>query len=210
MIDILLILICSYVFYQLYSVLGRKPSDPEPGVQRPQQKPVSPQSKPTFTQKRSETLYASDHPQAEKILNQVDPTLTPHGFLEACGRAFAIITQAYCNGDRETLGQLVTPKLLKSFEQAINQREKLGHKEVIDELTLLKMSFDKAAIKAGKAHVCVGIESIQKRETLNAQGHYVDIEAEGSDKPIHDIWTFTHPLASDDPIWLLEQTAAVG
>ncbi len=207
MVDIILIVICAYIFYQLYTVLGQRPS-----VSSPQDSAFK--SAPN-TQKDSkkahpqETIFVTQHPKAEAILKQIDVSLTSEVFLHACAQSFKLITKAYCEGDRETLDQLVEPKLYKSFGQALRQREKVGHREVLDELIILKVSYEKAWVLNAVAHISIRIESIQKRDLLNNQGHYVDLEEIDTSIPVVDVWTFCRFLETEDPTWRLKQVTAL-
>ena len=215
MIDIILVVICAYVFYQLFNVLGQRP--PGDGA-RTRPNPLSAamaragrDSAPRHTPPKKPPLepsFLTQHPEAEGVLRKITPPLSPLDFLQGAAAAFDLITRAYCAGDREVLGRLVESKLFKSFDQSIQQREVLGHQEVLDELTLLRISFEKAWIKGSMAHVCVRIISQQKRDILNAQGHYVDVAQVDANAPVVDLWTFCRPLQSDDPTWSLKQALA--
>ena len=215
MVDLILVAICAYVFYQLFNALGKKPSEggprarPNPidaamtrGARNPDMRQTPPKG---WVQ---ETLYEAHHAQAAALLKRIDPDLTPLSFLQACAGAFDMITRAYCAGDREVLERLVEANLFKSFNQSIKRREELGHQEVLDELTIQKIAFEKAWTQGGTALISVRIISQQKRDVLNAQGHYVDVEQVDTDAPVVDVWTFCRPLISEDPTWVLKQAVA--
>jgi predicted lipid-binding transport protein (Tim44 family) len=216
MVDLILVAICAYVFYQLFNVLGQKPPS---GAPRARPNPIDvamtqaekkPDIRQTSSKKRAqETAYEARHPQATELLKRIDPDLSPLSFLQASAGAFEMITRAYCAGDREILERLVEANLFKSFNKSIKRREELGHQEVLDELIIQKIAFEKALVKSGTALISVRIVSQQKRDVLNAQGHYVDVEQVDADTPVIDVWTFTRPLESEDPTWVLKQAVAV-
>ena len=141
----------------------------------------------------------------EKDLRQI-PNFDKDDFINGAKRAFEIILNAFAKGDIETLESLVSPKLLKKFQEVLNQRQ-------IDKITAETdlIGFNKAEIinaKISKNNIVkIAVNFVTEQVNLLKDKHDKVIEGdENFVQTIADIWTFERCLTSTNPNWLLIST----
>lgn len=151
---------------------------------------------------------------SEKIVNlsEMDealmhiPNFNKEKFINGAKRAFEIIVDSFSKGDVETLEMLVSKKLLKKFQDTIEQRKNDG---IVSEADFI--GFDKAEIisaKISKDNVAkITVEFISQQVNLlkNAKGEVIEGD-ENFIQNICDTWTFERALTSTNPNWLLVST----
>lgn len=133
------------------------------------------------------------------------PQFNREKFLKSAKKAFRIITDAFNEGDYETVKLLLHPDLAPKFKEVIDQRKADGLTAETDFI-----SFDKAEIidaKAGKFSAIITVEFITEQSNVlrNAQGEVVQGD-ENYIQTITDVWTFEKNI---DPVftsWLLKST----
>lgn len=218
--------LAGFIFYRLYSVLGRKDGTEENLTHRVKEaweaRAAEPQKKgkveifPPATKhrgKKAESLAKvfeaqiveeSEAPALLEIAKR-DRSFTEERFLKGAGLAFEMIMKAYAEGDRETLQGLMEKSLYKEFEEGINDREKSG-----ETLHHVLVSIDKAEIAEARldknfATIIVAFKTEQITCVKDKDGNVI----EGSlttPETIEDRWTFTRHLTSSDPNWTLVDT----
>lgn len=141
----------------------------------------------------------------DKVFMQI-PNFNKSKFLDGAKRAFEIIIEAFAKGDVQTLEMLVSKKLLKKFQEIIEQRRADG---IVAETEFI--GFDKADIKAAKidkndvAKIAVDFVSQQVNLLKNQEGEVI----QGDDQFIQcikDVWTFERALTSSNLNWILVST----
>ena len=133
------------------------------------------------------------------------PQFNRENFIKSAKKAFRIITDAFNEGDYETIKLLLHPTLAKKFKEVIDQRKAEGLTAETDFIC-----FDKAEIiaaKASKYSATVTVEFVTQQSNVlrNAQGEVVQGD-ENYIQIITDVWTFEKNI---DPIftnWLLKST----
>ena len=128
-------------------------------------------------------------------------------FLTGARAAYEMIVNAFAEGDRRTLKNLLSREVYDGFEAAIVEREKRG-----DVVESRFVSIDNATITAAElrgrsAQLTVRFQSKLVSATRNKAGEVID----GSgDKvtDVTDVWTFARDLSSRDPNWKLVATEA--
>lgn len=151
---------------------------------------------------------------SEKIVNLSEtdealthiPNFSKEKFINGAKRAFEIIVDSFSKGDVETLEMLVSKKLLKKFQDTIEQRKNDG---IVSEADFI--GFDKAEIVSAKiskdnvAKITVEFISQQVNLLKNAKGEVIEGD-ENFIQNISDTWTFERALTSTNPNWLLVST----
>jgi len=228
---IIFLALAVFIFLRLRSVLGqrtgreRPPYDPyaarEP-VRPASEKVVAlPTRAPDAVQKPAEPaepkapvepwagIAAMGSPVAAGLdaVVAADATFDAKHFLTGARAAYEMIVNAFAEGDRRTLKNLLSREVYDGFESAINEREKRG-----DTVESRFVAIDKAEITAAEqrqrtAQLTVRFVSQLVSVTRDKTGNVID---GNPDKvtDITDIWTFARDATSRDPNWKLIATEA--
>lgn len=207
---ILFAMIAAFLVLRLRSVLGRRQGfERPPQEQRPQADALRPVPRPVeapAAPARGVPDARSPAGQALTRIRQQDPSFDPSVFLGGAEGAFRMIVEAFANGDRETLRNLLSTDTLAGFEGALNVREAAGERQRTEIRTIQDMSIEAADLRGSVAEVTVRIVSDQINITTGPDGQ-VTAGHDGVTE-IVDVWTFQRDLRSQDPTWKLVGTGA--
>jgi predicted lipid-binding transport protein (Tim44 family) len=136
-----------------------------------------------------------------------DRNFDPAQFLVGARAAYEMIVNAYAEGDRRSLKNLLSREVYDGFETAIADREKRG-----DTVESRFVSIDNAEITAAElrgrnAQLTVRFQSKLVSVTRNKAGEVIDGNADKV-TDVTDVWTFARDLGSRDPNWKLVATEA--
>ena len=135
------------------------------------------------------------------------PDFDAKHFLTGARAAYEMIVNAYAEGDRRTLKNLLSREVYDGFEAAINEREKRG-----DTVESRFVSIDGAEITAAEVRgrniqATVRFQSKLVSATRDKAGTVVDGNAEKV-TDVTDVWTFARDVSTRDPNWKLVATEA--
>jgi len=135
------------------------------------------------------------------------PDFDAKHFLTGARAAYEMIVNAYAEGDRRTLKNLLSREVYDGFEAAINEREKRG-----DTVESRFVSIDNAEITAAEVRgrniqATVRFQSKLVSVTRDKAGAVIDGNAEKV-TDVTDVWTFARDVTSRDPNWKLVATEA--
>jgi predicted lipid-binding transport protein (Tim44 family) len=228
---IIFLALAVFIFLRLRSVLGqrtgreRPPYDPyaarepvRPGSEKvvalpnrtpdTSQKPAEP-AEPATPVERWAGVAAVGSPVAAGLdaIFGADPTFEGKHFLTGARAAYEMIVNAYAEGDRRTLKNLLSREVYDGFESAINEREKRG--EVVESRFV---AIDKAEITSAEqrqrtAQVTMRFVSQIVSVTRDKTGKVIDGNPDKV-SDITDVWTFARDTTSRDPNWKLVATEA--
>lgn len=126
-------------------------------------------------------------------------------FLDRAQDAFAMIVEAFADGDKELLQDLLTPALYKSFAQAIDQREQDELRAEIEIHAVRQMEIAAAIIQGKTAYITVRFTADETNLLYDKDGKLIQGNPDRLTETI-DIWTFGRVLNSRDPAWYLYET----
>jgi predicted lipid-binding transport protein (Tim44 family) len=228
---IIFLALAVFIFLRLRSVLGqrtgreRPPYDPyaarEPVRPAPDkvvalpsrtadtvQKPSEP-AEPATPVERWAGIAVAGSPVATGLdaVGAADADFDAKHFLTGSRAAYEMIVNAYAEGDRRTLKNLLSREVYDGFDGAITDREKKGEK-----IESRFVAIDKAEITAAEqrqrtAQITVRFVSQLISVTRDKDGKVID---GNPDKvtDITDVWTFARDTTSRDPNWKLVATEA--
>jgi len=135
------------------------------------------------------------------------PDFDANHFLTGARAAYEMIVNAYAEGDRRTLKNLLSREVYDGFEAAIVEREKRG-----DTVESRFVSIDNAEVTAAEVRgrniqATVRFQSKLVSVTRNKEGNVIDGNAEKV-TDVTDVWTFARDVSSRDPNWKLVATEA--
>lgn len=207
---VILAMIAAFLGMRLYSVLGRRAEhEEEPIPTRFEKgKQAAPPAAPMQRQNPPMPRPAGVVPAVERGVQEIaaaDRYFDITAFLEGAKGAYAMVLEAFWNGDRETLKELCDTDVYAGFDAAIAAREEAG--ETVDNrlIRVEEATIHSASLDGRQARVTVRFVSDIAAVTRDSGGNMV---AGSLDDAIEsrDVWTFSRMVDSPDPDWLLDET----
>lgn len=135
------------------------------------------------------------------------PDFDAKHFITGARAAYEMIVNAYAEGDRRTLKNLLSREVYDGFEAAIDEREKRG-----DTVESRFVSIDGAEITAAEVRgrniqATVRFQSKLVSATRDKAVTVIDGNAEKV-TDVTDVWTFARDVSTRDPNWKLVATEA--
>jgi len=207
---IVLALVFVFVALRLWSVLGRRTGH--------EQTLVKPESVPTVRgvslkapdADRTPALGQEPSPSASaaaglRAISAADSQFDVARFVEGAKAAYGMVLEAYWKGDQDSLDKMVDPEVAHSFAHAIHEREEAG--ETLDNrlVSIEQAQIEEARIDDGVAHIRIRFDADVAAVTRDREGNVIAgsmIDA----VPTHDVWTFSRPIKSPNPNWMLTET----
>jgi predicted lipid-binding transport protein (Tim44 family) len=136
-----------------------------------------------------------------------DAGFDPQHFLTGARAAYEMIVNAYAEGDRRTLKNMLSREVYDGFDAAIAEREKRGETVESRFVSIDTAEIAGAEMRGRNAQVTVRFVSQLITATRDKQGNVVDGSAEKVSE-VTDVWTFARDVSSRDPNWKLVATEA--
>ena len=191
--------LATVVVVVFYSVLGKQTgfggvpeekSDPvDFGMEDPNRKPA-PEPNPEI-----ERLGLSG-------VTQLDPSFSISHFMSGATAAYSIILEAFANGDRGRLEDLLTPDTYEIYEAAIDAREAAGQTQITDLGRLRKASIKAAKTEGSIAFISVLYEADLTSALRDAEGELVmgDPDVLSS---VSEVWEYRRDMKGSELNWRL-------
>lgn len=140
-------------------------------------------------------------------IRRADPRFDLNEFMQGARAAFAMIVEAFAQGDKDTLRPLLAGSVYTNFAHAIDERQAAGNSLQTELVGILQTEPVGAALDGRIVRLTVRFQSEQAHTLRDASGAVVP---EGTHPPeeVVDIWTFERDLDSRDPNWALVETRA--
>jgi predicted lipid-binding transport protein (Tim44 family) len=219
--------VAGFLGWRLYSVLGRrtgheKPFDPfrtkEPeapatvtdreGNIRRLPEPAARPDRVDRDRRKLEAAIAGVAGDVRRGLDEIrgaDPKFDPVDFVAGARVAFEMIVAAFAQGDAKALRPLLSDQVFANFAGAIEDRSRNRQKHETTLVGILSADIVGAALKGDEAQVTVKFVSQQINVTKDQEGRIIDGDP-SEVANITDIWTFSRPVKSRDPNWVLAAT----
>jgi len=191
--------LATVVVIVFYSVLGKQTgfggvpeekSDPvDFGMEDPNRKP---EPKPD--------------PEVERLglsgITRLDPNFSIAHFMTGATAAYSMILEAFANGDRDLLKDLLTPATFEIYDEAITAREKAGQTQITDLGRLRKASIKAAKTEGSIAHISVLYEADLTSALRDADGELLmgDPDVLSS---VSEVWEYERDMKGSDLNWRL-------
>lgn len=140
-------------------------------------------------------------------IKQAEPSFQEDQFMQGAASAFAMVLNAYAEGDLSQLRRLLGYDLFNEFSEAIRQRnvENESLSLVIDQIDDVQIL--DGELVDGIASVNVRFVSQQTRRLFDAQGDEI-IDDSSHNETVIDVWTFERDTQIADPNWKLVETSS--
>ncbi|MDB5492525.1 MAG: hypothetical protein JWO78_2374 [Micavibrio sp.] len=216
-------LVAAGLIFWLRSVLGTRSGEererPNPYQQKPGNdipglpvgiKEITPGetiiANPLSLPKNSNCSIAS--PVLETVLLSIagqDRRFTLEHFANGAQDAFVMIVEAFAQGNRELLKNLLAPDLFKSFDDALTARAASGETMTAEIHAIRKVEINDAQIKNKTAYITVRFIADETVVTRDRDNNIISGNPDRVTETI-DIWTFGKPVNTKDPTWYLIAT----
>ena len=138
-------------------------------------------------------------------IKAADSGFTQQGFLDGALGAFEIIIEAFAEGNRDRLDELLDDDVYRPFSRVIDDREQAGHSHQTTLVSLDENEIIEAGMNGRTAFVTVRFVTQQINVTRDADDNVV-----GGDPSyvatVTDLWTFERDTRSRSPNWKLVAT----
>ena len=190
---------------KLYTTLG-KPSGRTP-EEHARDKAERAQARPqpdgeTRTVTPVSQAFAGPAGEGLLAIAQQDRSFDPDEFVKGAGQAYTMIVTAYAAGDRETLSNLLSPRVQAAYEASIDQREAAGQTVTTEIERLAKTEIVEASLNDNQARVRVAFTAELASETLDKEGNRIDGDLSILNT-VNEIWSFERDISSENPNWRL-------
>jgi len=149
-----------------------------------------------------------DDPDVSKGLGDIkaaDPAFNVREFLNGAKMAFEMILEAYNNGDKALLKDLLSKEIYTDFENAIEARKTADTHEESTLLSVESADITRAKLRGKTAEVTVTFVSEQVTVERDKNGEIVAGDPSQAEL-VTDEWTFTRETRSQNPNWILADT----
>ena len=209
---VILAAIAAFLGLRLYSVLGQRADHEEehvPGRFEGQDAPPPPAAlartpaAPLAMPQGEPVIPAVE--QGVRAIAAADRRFDVTGFLEGAKGAYAMVLEAFWNGDRETLRELCDADVYAGFDAAINAREEAGETLHNALIRIEEAVIHSATLDGTTARVAVRFVADIAAVTRDRDGQIV---AGSLDDAVvsRDVWTFRRDVTSAGPDWVLDET----
>jgi predicted lipid-binding transport protein (Tim44 family) len=227
---IIFLALAVFIFLRLRSVLGqrtgreRPPYDPyaarepaRPGTEKvvalpnrtadvTAQKPAEP-AEAADPVERWKGVATAGSPIAAGLdaVAAADPSFDAKHFLTGARTAYEMVVNAFAEGDRRTLKNLLSREVYEGFETAIAEREKRGDTVESRFVSIDNAEITGAEVRGRNVQITVRFHSKLVSVTRDKSGVVIDGNPEKV-TDVTDLWTFARDLTSRDPNWKLVAT----
>lgn len=146
------------------------------------------------------------NPEIERLglsgVTRLDPSFSIAHFMSGATAAYSMILEAFANGDRDLLKDLLTPETFEIYKEAIEAREAAGQTQITDLGRLRQASIKAAKTEGNIAHISVLYEADLTSALRDAEGELVmgDPDVLSS---ISEVWEYERDMKGSDLNWRL-------
>lgn len=146
------------------------------------------------------------NPEIERLglsgVTRLDPSFSISHFMSGATAAYSMILEAFANGDRDLLKDLLTPETYAIYDEAITAREAAGQTQITDLGRLRKASIKAAKTEGSIAYISVLYEADLTSALRDADGSLVlgDPDVLSS---VSEVWEYKRDMKGKDLNWRL-------
>ena len=135
-------------------------------------------------------------------------TFNEQTFLKTVNSVFTSVFDAYAKCDKDTLKELLSPKLYSAFQMAIDDR--LSKKETLSGSVerIISSSIDSVKVDDNKIFVDVRFSSEQSSVLKDVSGKVIEGDPDFI-STVQEVWTFVRPTDSTSKRWYLSEITYV-
>lgn len=142
-------------------------------------------------------------------IKKADPAFNEDQFMQGAAAAFAMVLNAYADGDLSQLRRLLGYDLFNEFSDAIRERNADNESLSLEIDSIDDVQIVDGEVADGIASVTVRFASKQTRRIFDGDGNEIADDASLNEAVI-DVWTFERDTQMADPNWKLVETSSEG
>lgn len=149
-----------------------------------------------------------DNKTTENALEEISkehPSFDFNSFIQGAEFAFPMVIEAFAEGDRETLKNLLADNVYDGFEKAITAREEAGETVETDIRSIEKIDVQAINVKSDTIFITVRFVAKEVCVIRNKEGTVIAGDPEQQTE-MNDIWVFGREIEAEGPEWLLYET----
>ena len=192
-------IICAMLYSVLGKSVGRGPEaafDPEKYMNKDNE------AKPAMIEPLEES---GDFPDIGKIRG-FDSTFTVTTFTDQAQGAYSVILEAYADGDRELLKELLTPSVYTVYDEAIASREVNNLTQITDLARLFSAEIVDVKCDGNQGRISVRFEAELASALKDSEGKIVEGDPDLLSRS-REVWSFERDFKSKSANWLLADVA---
>lgn len=207
--------VAAIMFVALFRVLGtrhgeepvkRNPFAEAPSFQKSAEAIVVPSTEVPTPEPSVAANASAEVQQALFQMALIDRNFDATQFAANAKEAYRIVVEAYAHDDKNTLQELLTPKVYDTFKRALDERLQHGEKLEIEIRVISRAEIIDAKVDGNSnAEITLRFTSEQIRVTRNSNGEIIEGSSQFPDRLVDD-WTFGRRLNNPDPRWLVTET----
>jgi predicted lipid-binding transport protein (Tim44 family) len=180
---------------------------------RPSDKAISKPMKDAVDQTHAEQRWEGIAEPGSEIAINLDaivsraPDFDIKHFLTGARAAYEMIVNAFADGDRRILKNLLSQEVYEGFDSAISEREKRGERLERSFVSIDSTDIVGAEMRGHIAQLTVRFHCKLISATHDKDGNIIDGSTEKVTE-VTDLWTFARDISSRDPNWKLVATEA--
>ncbi len=195
--------IATVVCAMLYSVLGKSTGQgPESALDPKQFMAPDPDAQPAVIDPIEEY---GDFPDIG-VIRGFDPSFSLNVFKDNAQGAYGMILEAYADGDRALLKELLTPKVYDVYDGAIADRERNNLTQITDLARLIDTDVTAVKCDGTNARISVMFEAELASAMKDGEGQVVQGDPDMLSRS-KEVWSFERDMKSKSPNWLLADVA---
>jgi len=207
---VILAMVFGFVALRVWSVLGRRTGheQPMPKPDRPLAPRVAVASVPSSEAAQApaqDLAIATAASAGLRAVAAADPQFDVARFVDGAKQAYAMVLEAYWRGDQEALARMVDGEVRDAFAHAIAEREAAGERLDNRLVAIEQAQIEDARVEGQTAHIRIRFEADVAAVTRDRDGNVVAGSLTDAVQT-HDVWTFSRPVRSSDPNWVLTET----
>lgn len=142
---------------------------------------------------------------AIEVLTKKHESFDFNHFIGGVEFAFPMIIEAFANGDKDNLKNLLAEPVYNAFESAIDERNDKGETVETEVKSIEKVDVLDASEKEGWVYLTVRFAARETCIIRDKAGEIISGEV-GRNTQMIDVWVFGRDLSSDAPEWYLCET----
>ncbi|GEB89385.1 MAG: Tim44/TimA family putative adaptor protein [Zymomonas mobilis subsp. pomaceae] len=211
---VVLVVVAAMLCVWLYNVLGSrtgheqsftKPVEASPAVVA---QPSGQLERPASEEKKRDEIVLPEAWDGIRRIVSRDSHFDLTAFIEGAKTAYGKILDAFWQGDRLKLSDMISKDVMEAFEHVIKNRETEGHSLENRLINIDKAVVQKAGVDGDNAIITVSYDAWISTIVRNQEG--IMVAGSSADAlPTHDVWTFSRNIRQEPKTsWLLVETLA--
>lgn len=140
-----------------------------------------------------------------RAIAKADPDFDVRFFCQAAQDVFVMGVEAFADGDRDALHDILEPSVYTAFDASIAERAARGYVSKSELVGISQARIVEAGLEGPRARIKVRFLAEQTYALYTADGEVVEGDPERA-VPMRDIWVFARDVKERDPRWLVEET----